>query len=396
MKSVEDVFLEFAHAVDFGQIPVQHQDISAINSFQNSLLLQKQLTKAQSQFILKILHKYKTLAKFHGIDLQGTIDNPIWKNPFRIIDQAKRIYVEETDLGIIEIFLKFPYAYKEVFEKEFLNAVSVWDPTKSARKIKLVDANIVALNEFAVKHNLEIDESFQRLYDNVEEIWNQEEDFVPFSKIVNDTVELINADESAKIYFDRHKTGNLNRDLFLAKSMNFCLKLEEKNLSVIEKIASSKDNYFYTSDILKTLNLYKELDRPKLALIVDRASNVEEFVKHFVDQSDVAGIDRKDIKVCFRLSAEEDENKKFNNWIKDNNLNGPVAEGKIFIFSHKPAKWLFATDNEIKIIVTNSLFSSTNQITVSWVNAHPCVIFVGETTPTIKNRMPKGKNVVEL
>lgn len=396
IKFVEDAFLDFAHAVDFGQFAVQHQDSSAIASFQNTLLLQKQLTKAQSQYILKILHKYKTVAKFHGIDLQDTIDNPVWKNPFRIIDQTKKIYTEETDLGNIEILLKFPYAYKDLFEKEFSGIESVWDPIKSARKIKLENANVIALYDFSIKHNIEIDESFQQLFNNVEEVWNQEDNVIPFSKIVDEQVTLVNAIESASLYFDQHKTGNIDKDLFLAKSMNFCLKLEEKNLSITKKIAESRDNYFYTSNISKIFDLYKELDRPRIALIVDRASNVEEFVKHFVNHSDLAGIERTDVKVCFRLSAEEDENKKFNTWIKENNLNGPVAEGRIFIFSHKPPKWLFTGAGEIKIIVTNSLFSSTNTVTSSWINSHPCVIFVGESMPTIKNRMPKGIEVVEL
>lgn len=392
---VEDIFLEFATAVDFGQIRIQSQDSSAIHSFQTSLLSQKQLTKAQSQFILRLLQKYRVLANTAGVDVQPAIDNPLWKNTFRILDQSKKVYVEKNDLGNIDIFVKFPYNYKDIFEKEFPGSESVWDTIKNARRIKIKNINVIHLREFAIEHELELDTEFQNLCDEIEEIWIQEENISPHSKIINDRVEIVNANEDSIRYFENNKTGNVTKDLFLAKSMSFCLKTEEKNLSTVEKIASSTDNYFYSPRISKVLELYKNLDRPKIALIIDRTSDVEEYVKFFVEQADDSGIDRNDIKVCFRLSAEEDSNKKFNNWIKENNLTGPVADGKIFILSHKPPKWLFKETEDIKIIVTNHLFNSTSTVTSSWFNSHPCVIFVGDYTPAVK-KISKGRSIVEL
>jgi len=396
MKFVEDVFLVFADAVDFGQIHVQGQDLSAIRSFQNSIFNQKHLTEQQSKYILKLLQKYKTISSIAGIDLQSVLDEPAWKNPFRVLDTSKKIYIEENSLGNIEIFVKFPYFLKEVFETEFPNSKSIWDPVNLVRKIDLKNINIIALHEFASRHHIDISEDFQKLHDDIEEIWNQEENFTPHSKILNGTVVLKNCTDSAEVYFNQHKTQNIEQDLFLAKSMGFCLKTEEKNIGIVEKIASSTDNYFRTENILNIFELYKKLNRPRIVLIIDRTSDISEFVENFVDNADIAEIDRSDIKVCFRMSAEEDKSKKFNSWIKENNLTGPVLDGKIFIFSHKPAKWLFTDSYDTKIIVTNSLFTSTNSISSSWMNSHHCVIFVGEITPTVKHRMAKGKNVVEL
>jgi transcriptional regulator len=393
---VEDVFLEFATAVDFGHISVQSQDLPAIRSFQTAVIVQRPFTKPQSLFVLKILQKYSVLAAMAGVELHDVVNSPIWKTPFRIIDLTKSIFVQENDLGGLEIYVKFPYSLKEQFDKSFPGMPSPWDQNKSARKIQLKDANVVALREFAVQHQIEIDEKFQELHDNIEEIWSQEEYIVPHSQIENNQAVLKNACEEAEEYFNSHKTNSLEQDLFLAKSMNFCLKTDKKNLSDIEKIATAKDNYFYTSQVSKVLSLYTSLNRPKIAVIVDRTSDVEEYTKHFVELADLEGIDRQDIRVCFRLSAEEENHKKFNSWIKDNNLNGPVAGGKIFIFSHKPAKWLFSTNEEIKIIITNSLFSSTSQTTSKWISSHPCVIFIGESKPSVRDQISKGKNVIQL
>jgi len=54
---VEDVFLEFANAVDFGRISVQPQDLPAIRSFQTAVIMQRPFTRPQSLFVLKILQK---------------------------------------------------------------------------------------------------------------------------------------------------------------------------------------------------------------------------------------------------------------------------------------------------------------------------------------------------
>jgi len=75
IRYVEDVFIEFAHAVDLRQVSVQPQDIPAINSFQNVILTGKPLTRAQSSFVLKILTKYKIGSKMVGIDYHDSIDN---------------------------------------------------------------------------------------------------------------------------------------------------------------------------------------------------------------------------------------------------------------------------------------------------------------------------------
>ncbi len=40
-----------------------------------------------------------------------------------------------------------------------------------------------------------------------------------------------------------------------------------------------------------------------------------------------------------------------------------MAEGQIFICQHKPPKWMFKDDFKIKMIVSNVLYPSTNNIT---------------------------------
>lgn len=396
IRYVEDVFIEFAHAVDMRQISVQPQDMAAINSFQNVIFTNKPLTRAQSAFVLKILTKYKIGSKMAGIDYQDLIDTPAWRHPFRVIDNSRSVFVDQDANGNPQILMKFPYQIKEAFEKELPNIRSVWLPILMARAINLRDANVISIREFCEKYQFELDQSFIDLCDSVEEIWNQEENFIPHSIVEDNSVILINANEDAENYFENNKTNNIEENLFLAKSMNFCLKLEEKNLTLIQKIAAAQDNYFYTKDLKNVFEILKSLPTAKVAVIVDRTSETLNFVKNFVNFAENVDFPKNEIRVCFRLSAEEDRDSKFNQWIKDNHINGPVDTGRIYIFRHKPAKWLFTQDENVKIIITNSIFTNTN-ITVShWMDSHPCVIFVGEQRPAMRALSNKEKKIVNL
>ena len=393
---IEDIFLNFAHAVDMRNIAVQPQDIPAITSFQNTIIENRSFTRAQSSFVLRILQKYSTGAKMWGIDYSDELVAPQWKTPFRVLDNSRKVSIDD-DMENITILMKFPYALKDPFEKSFPGVKSQWDADALVRKIKLSDINIIALQEFCNKHNFIVDDIFTHVCNNIEEIWNQEDDFVPYAINVNNEIKLVNACLDAQEYFNQYKTSVLEQDMFLAKSMSFFLKTEKKELSLMEKITTTADNYFYTADVDNAFKLIKMLPDPQnIAVIVDRTSDKFDFIKKFVAAAETANFPKNDIRVCFRLTAEEDKDVHFNQWIKDNELNVPINNGKVFIFSHKPAKWLFTNKQEVKIIITNSLFTNTNVGTNDWMSSHPCVLYIGTTKPALRGLSTKEKKIVNL
>ena len=117
----------------------------------------------------------------------------------------------------------------------------------------------------------------------------------------------------------------------------------------------------------------------KVAIILDRSVNALEWLKTLSMYVDSTNLDKTAFKVCFRESNKE--NPEFNKWIKKNNMGGAVGNGKYLIFQHKPAKWLFSNINDVKIIITNAVYPSTNSLTRHWFNTHPCVIFFEEVRP---------------
>ena len=100
---IEDIFVKFYNHNDIFSIGVQHQDISPMESFYQKLSTNQTITQAQGNYILKILEKYKKIAALTGFDYEDHLKDAIWKNQFRILDLAKKIYVEKREDGKLEI-----------------------------------------------------------------------------------------------------------------------------------------------------------------------------------------------------------------------------------------------------------------------------------------------------
>ncbi len=392
---IEDVFLDFAILAATGAINIQPQDFSPISSFENTLAQSKKLTQAQANYILKLLTKYKSLCARVGLDYEDNLKNPTWQNTFRVLDNSKRVSVVENDLGI-EILVKFPYSLKEEFENHFPGMHSVWDSDAAVRKINLNDCNVIALAEFCQKNAIDFDQTFQDLLMQIEEIWNQENNILQICRIENGQVVLKNSDEYSQKYFDEHKSNQVNADLFLAKSMGYFLDTVSDPENIFEKIAATRSNLFRIKDQKSFYDFYKQMKDPCVVFLLDRSSDYVSETKKIVISALENNINISDIKVCYRLDAEEDKKKNFNQWVKDQGLTGSVENGKIFIFLHKPAKWLFSKKLDVNIIVTNTLWPSTTLGVVNWIESHPCSIFLSDHRPTLKTRTKKEKNIVDL
>lgn len=397
LKSVfaEDIFSLFTDLVSSNVVSVQSQDFAPIISFYTRIYNGDPLTKNQANYILKILEKYKNASALAGLDYKSVLTSLEWRQPFRVLDLSKVIYVEQAETGQLEICLKFPFQLKNEFDTEInsgtmgslLGKSSRWDPEGKVRRLNLYDFNLISLYEFANKHNFEIDESFMSVLADVEEIWQNSEDIVPYSEITDHGVELKNASADAVEWWQEHHTDSIENNLLLAKSMGYRLKKIPENC--MEKIAATTENSFWVKDNDQFFSIYKKLSG-KVCIILDRASNTLQWLQTFVAEADKHEISRDEIKVCFRDS--KDSITGLNEWIKLAGVGGKVETGKILIFESKPAKWLFKDLHDVKMLVTNNLYPPTNTLAKDWFQSHPCVIYLGDIRPSEQ----RGQKIVEL
>jgi hypothetical protein len=387
----EDIFTEFYDWISQQKISIQGQDFSPISSFHEKIINGNELTKNQANFLIKLLEKYKTLSAMAGFDYRPQLQDLKWRRGFRILDLSKKIYVELREKKL-EICLKFPYQLKKEFEDEIdneknIHAHSFWDHEHKVRRLDFYHYNLIALYEFALKHNFEIDDTFMNVLADVEEIWQNSEHAAPHSEVTIYGVSLKNASEETQQWWAQHKTNDPHRDLLLAKSMGFLY--QEKPLNLSEKIASRSENMFWIKDNSDFFALTK-LFSGRICVLLDRSSATLPWLQNFVADADKNGVSREDIKVCFRDSKEVDRG--LNEWIKIAEVGGRVETGKILIFESKPAKWLFKFDSDVTMLVTNNIFPPTNIMARDWFSCHPCVIYLGDTKPT----ETKGQKIVEL
>ena len=391
---IEDILFEFCHLHSMHGFVAVHNEFRTLINFQNIIENNEQLTQSQGNLLIKLLKKYQSIAKRYNFDYEKEIEAPQWRTTFRVLDLTRKIFLSKGKNDETLICLKFPYQLKEAFDLEFppidtYTSTRLWDPDEKVRKIPVDTINVVHLYDWAKKNNFEFDHNFLNLVNFVENLWNNENKISPHCVIFENSVVLVNSTSDADSFFENNIKNKLEQDLFLAKSMNFPLKLTSKSKSIIEKLCSSKENIFWIKEIEKFFSLAEKIEG-KICVLIDRASERETWLKKFIEISEKFPTERERIKICFRDDKESKGN--FNQWIKDNGFGGSVDLGKYLIFENKPAKWLFRDNVDVKIIVTNNLYMNSNAWVNDWFVSHPCVIYLSDVKPTLK----RVKNIDSL
>lgn len=351
-------------------------------SFYDLISEDKPLTKNQADYVIKILKQYRDNLQNLGYDLEQIIQNPTWKHPFRIIDQTRKISVEQDEDGIYWLCFQFPYSLKEDFDNTFglknvKYSISKWDADKKLRKIRLYHLNFIEVDEYVNKNSFILDESYIEAKSQIEEILNSVEDIEKKSVIIDGEVYLKNACDDTLNFFENKKTKEINKDLFLSKKMGFSLDLKAPS-NIVEKICSTENNTFWTKNIESFFDLYLEI-KGKTAIILDKDMDYRKWINQFISYADLKFISRSEIKICFR---EDKKNSDFNSWIRENGLGGKVSNGSIYIFLNQPAKWLYEELDSVNIIAMTDLIPNTNKHVQNLLVHHPLVLYINEKKPT--------------
>jgi len=390
---IEDIFQEFYMRIALTLTVIDGQDTTALGNFYSLITAGNAITQAQSRYILKLLEKYKTAVISSDFDYRAQLANPKWKQPFRVLDETKRIFIEIDNNAKPWICLKHTFALKEKFNQDVIQTgqrdAGIWDPDLKIRKFPPYTINFVLLQKFINDHGFEVDESFLEYTATVEEIWQESMNFLPYCEVIDNTVILKNSNESTTEYFKKYKTENIFDNLLLAKSLGFKLENRTKPENLVEKITVTTATNFWLKDANKFFNLYKNING-HVCVIVDDSVSVKAWIEKFVTTGLQNGVPADEMRVCFR--SRNDDDPEFNNWIKNNNLGGPIENARLLIFKNKPPKWLFKDNIDVKIIVVNRPFPPSSLIAQHWFSNHHCVIYLDELRPSVI----KEKNIVNL
>ena len=358
----EDSYLEFYRAMTMIS-SFDDEDQIVADDFLNLVLQDKAFTKKQALYLRKIMLKYKDQIQ-DIFDVEQKLKDCIWKNPFRVLDQERKIFLEKED-GVYWVHFKFPYFLKSLFESTFSEYPQAgWDRDKKTRKIALYQSNLIKILEFAKENQFIVDEQLlaaEALYDEIAEQRSQIESY---TSVLENSIQLKNCSDDTLSYFNDHRTGQFYEDLLLSKKMGLIF-VDKLEVPLLDTIFSSRENIFRIgiADLLQFYNIFQQ----RIYVAVEKSCDYITWTMNFVNLAEHYGIEKSKIKICFR--EKNKDNKEFNDWIKSNGLGGPIKDEKIFIFLSLPAKWIFKDKDNLATIATNWDYSRRYGIANSYVKS---------------------------
>lgn len=378
---IEDIFLELSNLVYLNSISYQPQDYKPVMSFRTILKNGDQLTDKQGKFILILIGKYKKQLEQH-VAKKINVDELEWRQTFRVIDYSKSLSIHNNDQGYPCAFLKFPYTLKEPFDKAFGGAYP-YNPETKTREVPILDVNPIELLDFCRENGFSIDPVFLDYVENVEEVWDIQDDIMPHSDIINGEVVLINSIESTQEYFNNRKFNNIDKDLFLARTLGFPFLNSDHD--PINKLCSNiDDTHFWTPNMDTLADILVRLELDNVVVVLDRQSDFIGFISNMIDSLERRCYNTTTIRVCFRGANDNEAGKEFNKWIKMNNLGGKIESGNIFVFKHTIAKWAKNIKKSPQLVISNFIYESTNVSTRNFLKSCHATITVSETKPTTR------------
>lgn len=397
---IEDLLVQLANHILANDIVYQKVDYNPIINFYNLITNgNKLLTEKQGNYIIILLKKYRRqLEHIHNESIEDRLNNPTWKGKFRQIDYSKEISIGNDQSGMPYILAKFPYSLKDEFEEEFDAKNNYhkfqWSPDLNGRVIRPLDVNLIQLANFCHKHQFSVSQEFTDLVEWAEEVWATEDNIRPYCTIERGAVVLKNASEGALEYFENNKSNDVPKDLFLAKFMGFPVVGIPVN-NYLSKICSTEhSNLFWMKSVSDFSTFITLTDPETVVIILDRNQSPTAWINDFVDSFDKTCYNTDNIRVCFRDSNKTNEGKKFNNWVKEKGLGGPIETGKVFIFQHTLPKWTKDKKFNPSVVASNIMLQSTNIQTHRYLTGSTAAtIYVSSVKPTLRT---DGKELVEL
>jgi len=318
------------------------------------------MTEKQASLCLKILKKnLNWLNQFYQRDVIGFIEKPTYLFPLRTIPSQHKIsYMPDKDI-YERIKLQFPYNEEIVtYIKSQRNKVYnyVWDATEKCWYLSLDYVSLGICHMLHKKYNFEYDVEFQNYFDQMTEIYQNLEKYVPLLDKIDGSYQLRNG--SPKI--PEILGDNLLESIFQARRYGITSWSDSVETDLVDQ----------SVDAL-TLNFLRHTEKKEFLINLEETNqkNLENLLKyllpcvffipagselskttHAVNMLKNIGVENKDISVLFRLP--NDTNSNFNIFVRENGLNTPLTGNTQAVFiSQKIPKTFFPSARRFRTAV---------------------------------------------
>ena len=251
-------------------------------------------TEKQARLALVILKRYLTKFQAYGMDIKKLLDDPVYDNPFRVINFEKVIEKYTDEDGVSKIELRFPYHKKIISlirilkdQRNLPAGYYQYDGESKKWTFLQTDVTTYYLTLIAVRYDFKfVDETLLDDYDQIKkEIINYRQ---PTAKLIAGEIVLGNVSDSLQEYWNKNLRDK--KQLVQVDSLKN-LEINTNGIHVPAettlgyKIAHNNNhmlwidkNTYSKNEVVKAL---VELDIFPLLVPVNGDVNTEEEVKEF-------------------------------------------------------------------------------------------------------------------
>jgi hypothetical protein len=340
---------------------VHNRDLVLFNSFSDQIWMGKGLTQKQLDMSLKLLKKYHIpLSVYMKGDVLPHLTTPTLRLGVRKIEpQPKKITVLDKDTKKFSV--SFPYDENLVgklrsFNNRQFGDSATWDSENKFWTFPLTERAAIFLKNEVVPQDFEACDQTQAIFDQIDEILVNFEDFVPQLKYEDELFYFKNTHPSVP----QPENMNFLESLYHAKRYGITTwdsgineVLENGNFSIFTKkfLNSSESMDLEINGDEHGIEIFDELIdllTPTL-IIIPPGSEIVHLRKWWTYLS-AKNFTKNQISVMFRTDNTVD--RIFNELIKEQGLNSPVTEDTKFVFvSHKLPKPIVKSKIDFKLVI---------------------------------------------
>lgn len=364
-------------------------DQKIMTSFWSQLNNGIKLTEKQGNLCVTLLKRYKKkLSMAVGQDITFFLDNPQFKNSFRMINNKKNLKIVDHPVYFKSIKIDFPYdediikKFREI--KQSLH-YALWDNEEKSWYLSLDERSIRFARDLVQEYQFFADEELEKLIFQLKSIEENLEFLVPMAIFENNMIRYANVSQ----YCPQNQSSDFIESILFTKDLGITTWDQQIENKIAELSCSDTVKHFLRHDIgkpfdinleensLSELSLIMKHLLPCLVIISDN-NELEKLMKT-VDFFQNIEILNEEMSVLFRLSS--DKNGDFNQYIKDNKLNSPVStDSKVVFVGTNIPKTILGPRLEFNSILNYNYYSAHYKIR-NYIHSHKNVINILDTKP---------------
>ena len=377
------------------------RDFNVLSSMGDQLLYNgNQLTEKQGLLALRLLNKYRDELRPFVTSLDDDLDNPKWKNSFRVLPKHKTVKIDiHSQSSKLHhkkcILVEFPYDNDlvEAFRKRNTGLHELhkgsWDSSIKKWVFALTETNIEWLGNTLLSKEFQPDEEFTELYQSVVSTLNNLESHIPMIVKSDTGYVLKNTHKSIPAI----KTDDLTEALFLARDYGITtwdneidIQIDKTLHPVTKTILSISDKkHPWVDSNMHSIDAFKDLiQHGGPALVIVPGGSELELLNSWVKFAERQNIEAKQLSVMFRLPNEQSA---FNEYVRLAGLNNPVDENTRIVFvSTKITKPLIKSGVKFNTVINLGYYNYMHFTMSTVVDNARNLVYYSMKAPTKNNK----------